>query len=127
MENLKFMYNGIKINGKLIKGFWSKGGYRNGALYCFYARSYFTPELAEVFKVRNDSDIMTDYFETDSIFFFESDKYINEVSKAYNLQEVKRAKIAVKRLEKEKQLRPDYFNRYHADAYNRFLEIINAA
>ena len=121
---IKFMYNGIKINGKLIKGFWSKGNYRNGAIFCVYARGYFTPELKEFFKVENDTDIMTDYFETDSIYFSEKDKYIKEVENAYLQQEIKNAKRAIKRLDKIRETNPAYFERYYQTEYERFKKLV---
>lgn len=121
MAVIKFMYNGIKIDGKLIKGYWSKGGYTNGAKYCFYADSYSTPELRKHFTVKNDTDIMTDYFETDTIYFYEDNA---EVEKAYQQQEIKTAKRAIKRLEKQKELRPDYFERYYKSEYERYMEIL---
>lgn len=89
MNEVKFMYNGIKINGKLVKGFWDKGDYSNGALYGFYADSYCSRELREVFSVKNESDIMTDYFETDKIQFFAGDKYLKEVESAWQKQEIR--------------------------------------
>lgn len=89
MNEIKFMYNGIKINGKLIKGHWSKGSYTNDALYCFYADSYYSRELREVFFVKNESDIMTDYFETDKIQFFAGDKYLKEVENAWQKKEIR--------------------------------------
>lgn len=126
MNEVKFMYNGIKINGKLIKGHWSKGNYTNGALYCFYADSYFSKELREVFSVKNESDIMIDYFETDKIYFFAGDKYLKEVENSFKQQEIKNLKSKIKRLEKEKTKRPLYFEDYLKKEYEeckRKLEV----
>lgn len=116
-NEIKFMYNGIKIDGKLIKGFWSKGGYTNGALFCFYSDSYCSKELRENFSVRNDSDSQTDYFEQDSIFFFENDKYLNNVDAAYKSQELKRATRYLKKLETMKVKQPERFERYYKNDY----------
>ena len=124
MAVIKFMYNGIKIDGKLIKGFWSKGGYTNGAKYCFYADSYCSKLLREHFTVKNDSDIITDYFEEDKVYFYEDNA---EVEKAYQQQEIKTAKRAIKRLEKQRELRPDYFERYYKSEYERYMEILKNA
>lgn len=126
MNEVKFMYNGIKINGKMVKGFWSKGSYTNGALYCFYADSCFSRELREVFSVKNESDIMTDYFETDKIYFFTGDKYLKEVENVFKQQEIKNLKSKIKRLEKEKTKRPLYFEDYLKQEYEeckRKLEV----
>lgn len=124
MAVIKFMYNGIKIDGKLIKGFWSKANYTNGAKYCFYADSYCSKELREHFTVKNDTDIMTDYFETDSIYFYEEN---SEIEKVIKQNEIKTAKRAIKRLEKEMTERPWYFEQYHKEDYNRYKEMITNA
>jgi len=116
-NEIKFMYNGIKINGKLVKGFYSKSNYTNGAKFCFYSDSYCSIELRENFKVRNDSDSQTDYFEQDSIFFFENDKYINQVNAAYKNQELKRATRYLKKLETMKEKQPERFERYYKNDY----------
>lgn len=124
MAVIKFMYNGIKIDGKLVKGFWSKGGYTNGAKYCFYADSYCSRLLREHFMVENSTDITTDYFEEDKVYFFDGNL---EVDNAFKQQEIKNAKRALKRLEKQKELRPDYFERYYKTDYEKYKEIVNEA
>lgn len=90
MAQVKFMYNGIKIDGKLIKGFFNKGEYLNGALYCFYADSYYCPELRAAFAVKNDSDIMTDYHEKEKIYFYPGDKNLDDVERAWQKKEERR-------------------------------------
>ena len=124
MAIIKFMYNGIKIDGKLIKGYWSKANYTNGAKYAFFADSYSTPELRKHFTVKNDTDIMTDYFETDTIYFFEENVEIENVIKQ---NEIKTAKRAVKRLEKIRETRPFTFEQYYREDYNRYKEMIENA
>lgn len=121
MALIKFMYNGIKIDGKLIKGFWSKANYTNGAKYAFFADSYSTPELREHFTVKNDTDIMTDYFETDTIYFFEENA---EIENAIKQNEIKTAKRAIKRLEKVKVQQPYSFERYYKQDYEKYKEMI---
>lgn len=86
---VKFMYNGIKIDGKLIKGSWSKGGYRNGALFGFYADGYYCPELRKIFAVKNDTDLMTDYHDKEKIYFFTGDKNLENVKAAWQKQEIR--------------------------------------
>ncbi len=114
---IKFMYNGIKINGKLIKGSWNKAGYTNGAKYAFYADSYFCKELRECFQVINKTEIMEDYFETETIYFFENDKNIKEIEKAYNSQEFKRNTKRFKKLEKMRIEQPFRFEMYYKTDY----------
>jgi len=61
-ENIKFYYNGIKVNGgKLIRCFY---GLDDNSV-TIAARDY--DDLpADVFAVENDTDYYTDYFDTDS-------------------------------------------------------------
>lgn len=61
-ENIKFYYNGIKVNGgKLIRCFY----WFDDNSVTISARDY--DDLpADVFVVKNDTDSMTDYFDTDS-------------------------------------------------------------
>jgi hypothetical protein len=72
MTSFKFLWNGIKVdNGKLQRGSYSRGtliGYPKGTI-TIYAKTYsgFSAAVWEAFNVQNDSDCMTDYFETDRI------------------------------------------------------------
>lgn len=95
---IKFFYNGIKINGKLFKGSYGLGGYTNGAKMAFYSDSYCAPELREHFKVKNDSDSMTDYFEKDVIYFFGNEPYFEDVKASWAKAARKYAKGDIERL-----------------------------
>lgn len=69
---LKLYYNGIKgTDGKLQKCMYSMGGYAKlpQGTITIYAKEYkrFSAEIREQFAVENNSDGMTDYFETDRI------------------------------------------------------------
>jgi hypothetical protein len=92
--NIKFMYNGIKIDGTLHKGFWSKGGYikpgREDWIQ-FYSRGYKPIPNFGAIKI-NNTDIGTDYFETDSIIFNCQSPYYCDALKAYLMQQERRAK-----------------------------------
>lgn len=129
-NEIKFLFNGIKIEGKLVKGYYSKGSYTNGAIGCFYVHNYFSGQsqlLRKYFEVKNDSDIMTDYFENDSIYFYPGDKYLEEFEKMVKQNEIRHAKQAVKRYEKLKERNPQYFERYYQDYYNEALKKLQAA
>lgn len=125
MATIKFMYNGIKIDGKLVKGSWGANGYTNGAKYCFYADSYYCPELRGLFTVRNDSDMMTDYFEKDSIFFFDGGEYTEQAAAAYKNQELKRVTRYIKKLELMRDKQPERFERYYKTDYELTKERLN--
>ena len=76
MTTFKFFWNGIKVDGgKLQKASFSMpgsyaawSGLPDGTV-TIYAKHYsgFSAEVWEAFDVRNDSDGMIDYFETDRI------------------------------------------------------------
>ena len=69
---VKFMWNGIKIDGTLFRAHYSKGNYTPesgipAGTITVYRRDYGPmPEIPGLTR-RNESDIMTDYFETDRI------------------------------------------------------------
>lgn len=128
-NEIKFLFNGIKIEGKLVKGHYSKGGYTNGAVGCFYVKEWFKGQcelLRKYFSVKNDSDIMTDYFESDSIYFFPGDKYIEEFERMVQENEIRFAKRMVKKCEKIKETQPQKFELYYKDSYERALKVLAA-
>lgn len=128
-NEIKFLFNGIKIDGKLIKGFYSKGSYTNGAVGCFYVKEWFNGQselLRKYFAVINNSDSMTDYFEKDHIYFYENDKYINEFNQMVKQNEIRHAKAAVKRYEKLKETQPFKYERYYKEYHEQALKILAA-
>ena len=68
--SIKFFYNGIKINGenKLIPCFFSldNSTRESGPCVTIYAKGYGGQLPGDLFAVENDTDLMTDYFDTDS-------------------------------------------------------------
>ncbi len=68
--SIKFFYNGIKINGenKLIRCFFSldNSTRQDGSCVTIYAKGYGAELPGDLFAVENDTDLMTDYFDTDS-------------------------------------------------------------
>lgn len=68
--SIKFFYNGIKLNGqnKLIRCFYSldNSTRESGPCVTIYAKGYGAELPGDLFTVENDTDIMTDYFDTDS-------------------------------------------------------------
>ena len=68
--SIKFFYNGIKINGenKLIRCFYSldNSTRESGPCVTIYAKGYGGQLPGDLFAVENDTDLMTDYFDTDS-------------------------------------------------------------
>lgn len=66
--SIKFFYNGIKLNGenKLLKCFYSidNSTAESGPCVTIYARNY-SNLPRDVFPVENDTDLYTDYFDSD--------------------------------------------------------------
>jgi hypothetical protein len=96
MTSLKFFYNGIKgTDKKLQKVFYSNGPFKNlpTGTITIYAREYcrFTKEIRDIFTVKNDTDIMTDYFENDRIRVFPCHPLYNDVLEALNKAQARRA------------------------------------
>lgn len=92
---LKFMYNGIKLEGKLFKGHYSKGTYteRSGIAQgsiTIYACDYASFPSIDGLTVKNDTDSMTDYFEKDRIIVEPTNEFYTAVLTAFNAQEAKR-------------------------------------
>lgn len=89
-RKVKFMYNGIKIDGKLFGGHWSNGPYVSGndGLITFYAAGYGRmPDIG--LEVHNDSDYQTDYVVEDVIRFRPGKLYYQEALNAYGLFKTK--------------------------------------
>ena len=68
---VKFFYNGMKVDGVLYRAYYSTGPYNEASklpvgTITLYAKDYSAdfPEI-EGSTIENDSDIQTDYFETD--------------------------------------------------------------
>jgi hypothetical protein len=72
MTTFKFFYNGIKANGgKLQFAYYDDCPLRSypAGTITIRARGYrgFSPEIAGAFKIENNTDMQTDYFEKDCI------------------------------------------------------------
>lgn len=101
----KFVWNGIKINGEFFKGHYTKGPYTatsgipEGTI-TVYMSGYKSLPRIEGLNIENDSDIMTDYFETDTVRIFPGTMYYEEAAKAHKAHEIHFEKRAIKQYEK---------------------------
>ena len=77
-NELKFYWNGIKHNGVLYTGYWSKSSSEpvvklhlsaKRGNYSFNPYSWIQDFQYDGAQQKNDSDAMTDYFETTTIIF----------------------------------------------------------
>jgi hypothetical protein len=99
---LKFMYNGIKLDGKLYKASYSKGSYTKESkipenTITIYASDYNDFPKIEGLQIQNDSDSMTDYFQKDRIRVEPTNRFYFAVNEAWEKQERKRNKVREKR------------------------------
>lgn len=114
MATFKFLWNGIKVNGgKLQKASFSlprcytaESGLPVGTI-TIYAKNYsgFSAEVWEAFDVRNDSDGMTDYFETDRIRVKPDHPLYSQALAAVKASDEHHAKMQAKREERWAQRR----------------------
>jgi hypothetical protein len=95
----RFVYNGIKLDGELYRGWYSMGKYRNmpQGTIVIYAKSYaHFPKIAGL-TIENDTDTMTDYFDTDRIYVKPDNKHYADVKAAFEDGEKKeKAKLEKK-------------------------------
>lgn len=87
--NVKFLWNGIKVDGELYRAHYSKGNYYESSgipkdTITVYAKDYSALPQLEGVQIENDSDAMTDYFETDRMRIYPDSKYYNDALIAYN-------------------------------------------
>lgn len=85
--NVKFMWNGIKVDGELYRAHYSMGNYWESSgipqgTITIYAKNYGSFPAIEGLTIENDSDLMTDYFETDRIRVYPDNRWYNEVKSA---------------------------------------------
>jgi hypothetical protein len=98
-----FYWNGIKDDkgSKLQKAWFSLGQLTNypQATITIYARDYchFSDNVRACFVVQNDTDTMTDYFDSDRIRVIPSHPLYPQVLAAHKAQEAHRARRAAKR------------------------------
>lgn len=88
---VKFMWNGIKVDGELYRAYYSMGKYTEASglpegTITVYAKDYTSIPRIEGLQVENDTDIMTDYFETDRIRITPDNKFYNDALEAVKKQ-----------------------------------------
>jgi hypothetical protein len=86
--NIKFMWNGIKVDGKLYRAHFSDGVLKNHpeGTITVYCKDYDRFPDVEELTVHNDSDSMTDYFEKDRIRIEPTNKFYAQVLESVKAQ-----------------------------------------
>ena len=104
MEKVRYMWNGIKVDGQLYKVWYSFSihSYQNDndPHITMYSTSYanrFPEEVHELFTVKNDTDSMTDYFDKDRIRLDRHHPEWERVAEAYIKQEIHQVKMHTRR------------------------------
>jgi len=104
--NLKFMWNGIKIEGKLYKAWFSKVTYTEQSKIPARTITIYVESTSNVLPLIdglntiNNFDSMTDYFEKTKIRVTPDNEFFNAVCEAFEKQEAHRAAKIAKRLNK---------------------------
>ncbi len=96
----KFVWNGIKADGHLYRAWYSRSkliNYPEGTI-TIYGRDYY-PHFPAIdgLTVHNDTEILTDYHETDRMRVTPDNHHYPAVLAAYEKQEAHNAKRAAKR------------------------------
>lgn len=104
MSTIKFVWNGIKVDGHLFRCFYSQGPYTAtsglpGGTITLYARDERLPRLPGM-EIHNDTDVMTDYFETDTVRVRPGSTYYQSALDALKAAQIHEIKQAIKRLER---------------------------
>lgn len=99
---IKFLWNGIKVDGELFKGWWSDcrlDGFPAGTV-TFYVDGYKQLPRECGFEVENYSDIMRDYFDNDTVRIRPGSVWHHEATEAVRKYKIHGCKVQIKSLEK---------------------------
>lgn len=121
---VKFVWNGIKIDGEFFKGHYYSGPYTEASklpdkTITIYIHGYKSLPEIDGLNVENDSDIMTDYFEEDRVRIFPNTQYYEDACKAAKACEIHSAKRSIKHFEKMLAKR---IGTHYEDFYRQELE-----
>lgn len=89
---VKFLWNGVKIDGKLFRAAYSKGPYTPESklppeTITIYRKDYGPMPKVSGLTVTNNTDVISDYHETDTIRIKPGQPYYFEALTAYNQRE----------------------------------------
>lgn len=97
---VKFLWNGIKVDGKLYPVWYSKGGY--GDKYPtetigISVKDYQRLPKIEGLEITNESESQVDYFDNDRIKVFPTNPHYPAVNAALNAYNKHRERVRMKR------------------------------
>jgi hypothetical protein len=118
-ENIKFYYNGIKVNGELIKCYYSVDLFKK-SIHITTLDYKSLPVIGNA-KITNNSDMMTDYFENDrTAIDFQNKYFLNVANAAIKFYEKRLTKI-----EKSEKINMKYYNNQRIQNCNEEIKNIN--
>ena len=123
--NIKFYYNGIKVNGgNLIKCYYALDSNENNAPMVTIICREFCDKLPIELNPKNNTDITTDYVEPDCARLTPENPYYSEARKAAIKETIKRAKRAIEFYKKKLAENTRHHDLYQSeiDFYNRIIE-----
>lgn len=100
---IKFLWNGIKVDGKLHRCHYSFDQGFTPKEIAIYAKEYGRGELPKSIglDVKNESDGREDYFETDHVTLYPGDKFYDEALAAWKQAEKKFLLRVIAKIEKK--------------------------
>ena len=101
-NGIRFMWNGIKVNGKLFPAWYSWHSGPRRLTVAAKKHDGFPAEVRAEFAVTNNSDSMTDFFDKDRIRIRPEHPRFAEALAALKLEEAYEAKNRAKRTERAK-------------------------
>ena len=94
---MKFLWNGIKIDGKLYPAYYYKDDYKGTATITVSIKGYKSLPQIKGLLIENDSDLQSDYFDSDRIKIKPGTQYYFEALTAFNAYEEHYKKRVAKR------------------------------
>lgn len=125
---IKFLWNGIKVDGELFKGWWSDcklEGFPAGTI-TFYVDGYKWIPRECGFEVENDSDIMTDYFDNDTVRIRPGSAWHCKAAEAVRKYKVHECKMNLKSLEKAAERYRKHGLHSYAESYAQSIDRVKA-
>lgn len=120
--DVKFAWNGLKINGEFHKCSYSEGPYTKASglpegTITMYAAGYESIPRIPGLSIENETDIMTDYFETDTVRILPNSPFYADARKALVAHLIHIENINIKQLQKRMEQ-----SLWHEEFYRDELE-----
>lgn len=118
---IKFLQNGIKTESKYVSVMYSITSNYDDNTIVIYARDY--EHLPKELNPINESDSMTDYFESDRVYISPDSKYYADALKCCKKYQVALLNRCIKRYEKQMQSALEINDSFIADCRKKDIEL----